>query len=166
MAVVGAGAWGAFTAYHLRQQGMKVTLVDQYGIANSRATSGDETRGIRSSYGDRTVTADLWVRWARRSIEKWRAFDAEHGKRFGTRFFYTTGDVIIREKPEPFTTRTAELWTAQGVPFETLTADEARRRWPQLVSEGSQVVLYEPDAGVARERCTGGGGRGRGVPAP
>jgi glycine/D-amino acid oxidase-like deaminating enzyme len=150
--VVGAGAWGAFTAYHLRQQGMKVTLVDQYGIANSRATSGDETRGIRSSYGDRTVTADLWVRWARRSIDRWRQFDAEHGKRFGTRFFYTTGDVIIREKPEPFTTRTAELWTAQGVPFETLTADEARRRWPQFVSEGSQVVLYEPDAGVARAR--------------
>ena len=70
--VVGAGAWGAFTAYHLRQQGVKVTLVDQYGVANSRATSGDETRGIRSSYGDRTVTADLWVRWARRSIERWR----------------------------------------------------------------------------------------------
>ena len=45
--------------------------------------------------------------WARKSIERWRTFDAEHAKRFGTRFFYTTGDVIIREKPEPFTTRTA-----------------------------------------------------------
>ena len=150
--VVGAGAWGAFTALNLRREGVKVTLVDQYGPGNSRSTSGDETRGIRSSYGDRTVSAELWVAWARKSIERWRAFDAEHSKRFGTRFFYTTGDVIIREKPEPFTTRTAELWTAQGVRFESLTAAEATRRWPQFVSEGSQVVLYEPDAGVARAR--------------
>ncbi|MEK0430490.1 MAG: hypothetical protein RL139_294, partial [Gemmatimonadota bacterium] len=55
--VVGAGAWGAFTALNLRREGVKVTLVDQYGPANSRSTSGDETRGIRSSYGDRTVSA-------------------------------------------------------------------------------------------------------------
>ncbi|MCC7054608.1 MAG: FAD-dependent oxidoreductase [Gemmatimonadaceae bacterium] len=150
--VVGAGAWGAFTALNLRRAGHRVTLVDQYGAANSRATSGDETRGIRSSYGDRTVTPELWTDWARRSIRKWREFDAEHGRRFGTRFYYTTGDVILREKPEAFTTRTQELWTAQGVRFETLSAEEATRRWPQIASAGHQVVLYEPDAGVARSR--------------
>ncbi|MBP7551744.1 MAG: FAD-dependent oxidoreductase, partial [Gemmatimonadaceae bacterium] len=50
--VVGAGAWGAFIAWHLRKEGNKVTVVEQYGAANSRSTSGDETRGIRSSYGD------------------------------------------------------------------------------------------------------------------
>ena len=150
--VVGAGAWGAFTALNLRKAGNKVTLIDQYGAANSRATSGDETRGIRSSYGDRQLTPELWTSWARRSIRMWHEFDAEHAKRFGTRFYYTTGDVILREKPEPFTTRTQELWTAQGVKFEALTADEAMRRWPQIASAGHEVVLYEPDAGVARAR--------------
>lgn len=150
--VVGAGSWGAFTALNLRRAGHRVTLIDQYGAANSRATSGDETRGIRSSYGDRTVTPELWTEWARKSIRKWREFDAEHSKRFGTRFFYTTGDVILRATPEAFTTRTQELWTAQHVKFESLTADEAQRRWPQIASAGNQVVLYEPDAGVARAR--------------
>ncbi len=150
--VVGAGAWGAFTSWHLRRAGHRVTLIDQYGAANSRATSGDETRGIRSSYGDRTVTPELWTEWARRSIQRWREFDSEHAKRFGTRYFFTTGDLILREKPEPFTTRTQELWTAQGVKFEVLTADDAMRRWPQIKSEGNGVVLYEPDAGVARAR--------------
>ena len=150
--VVGAGAWGAFTSWHLRRSGHRVTLIDQYGAANSRATSGDETRGIRSSYGDRTVTPELWTEWARRSIQRWRDFDSEHAKRFGTRYFFTTGDLILREKPEPFTTRTQELWTAQGVKFEVLTADDAMRRWPQIKSEGNGVVLYEPDAGVARAR--------------
>ncbi len=150
--VIGAGAWGAFTALNLRKAGHKVTLIDQYGAANSRATSGDETRGIRSSYGDRTLTPELWTSWARKSIQKWREFDAEHAKRFGTRYFFTTGDVIFREKPEAFTTRTQELWTAQGVKFEVLTNDEAMKRWPQINSANNGVVLYEPDAGVARAR--------------
>ncbi len=150
--VVGAGAWGAFTAWHLRKAGNRVTLIDQYGAGNSRSTSGDETRGIRSSYGDRTQGAELWTAWARKSIQKWREFDAEHAKRFGTRYFFTTGDLILREKPESFTTRTQELWTAQGVKFEVLSADDAMRRWPQIKSDGNGVVLYEPDAGVARAR--------------
>lgn len=150
--VVGAGAWGTWISYHLRKSGARVTQVEQYGVANSRATSGDETRGIRSSYGDRSVSAELWTAWARKSIQRWREFDEEFGKRFGTKFFFTTGDVIFRDKPEPFTTRTQELWTAQGVKFEKITADEAKHRWPQINGEGSEVVLYEPDAGVARAR--------------
>jgi len=150
--VIGAGSWGAFTSLNLRKAGHKVTLIDQYGAANSRATSGDETRGIRSSYGDRTLTPELWTTWARKSIQKWREFDAEHAKRFGTRYFFTTGDAIFREKPEAFTTRTQELWTAQGVKFEVLTNDDAMKRWPQIISAGYDVVLYEPDAGVARAR--------------
>src|SRR5256885_7531361 len=51
--VIGAGAWGSFTALNLRRRGVKVTLVDAYGPGNARSTSGDETRGVRSSYGDR-----------------------------------------------------------------------------------------------------------------
>src|SRR5256885_1744501 len=51
--VIGAGIWGSFTAYHLRKMGANVTLVDAYGPGNARSTSGDETRGVRSSYGDR-----------------------------------------------------------------------------------------------------------------
>ena len=47
--VVGAGAFGGWTAYYLRQLGASVKLVDAYGPGNSRATSGDETRGVRSN---------------------------------------------------------------------------------------------------------------------
>ncbi len=150
--VVGAGAWGAFISWHLRKQGNRVTLIDQYGAANSRATTGDETRGIRSSYGDRANTPELWVGWARESIKRWREFDAEHGKRFGTRFFYETGDLILREKPQAFTTRSRELWDTLGVKYEVLTPDDAQRRFPQIRSEGHEVLLFEPDAGVARSR--------------
>lgn len=150
--VIGAGCWGGFIAWHLRKAGNRVTLVDQYGVANSRATSGDETRGIRSSYGDRTLSAELWVRWARESITRWREFDQEHGKRFGTRFFYTTGDLLLRPAPESFSTKSREIWDKLGVRYEALDEAEAQKRWPQINSQGNQVLLYEPDAGVARAR--------------
>src|SRR5215203_932621 len=36
--VIGAGAWGGWTAYHLRERGAQVTLIDAYGPGNSRST--------------------------------------------------------------------------------------------------------------------------------
>src|SRR5213592_1897506 len=51
--VVGAGAFGGWTALYLREMGHSVTLIDQYGPGNSRATSGGETRQIRALYGER-----------------------------------------------------------------------------------------------------------------
>ncbi|MBA2702927.1 MAG: FAD-dependent oxidoreductase [Blastocatellia bacterium] len=43
IAVVGAGVFGAWTAYQLRRAGAKVLLIDAYGPANSRASSGGES---------------------------------------------------------------------------------------------------------------------------
>src|SRR5262245_40026494 len=42
--VVGAGAFGGWTAWQLLRKGAQVTLIDAYGPGNSRASSGGETR--------------------------------------------------------------------------------------------------------------------------
>ncbi len=49
--VVGAGVFGAWTAWHLRKAGQRVLLLDAYGAANARASSGGESRLTRGSYG-------------------------------------------------------------------------------------------------------------------
>ncbi len=152
VAIVGAGAWGGWTAYHLRTRGVKVTLIDQYGPGNSRSTSGDETRGIRSSYGDR-ATGELWTPWARSAIGRWKLFEAEWAKPFRTSFFHETGDVIMRATREPFITKTIDLWTANNVRHEVLTGDEARKRWPVIKADDITVAITEPDAGVVRCRA-------------
>ena len=71
--VVGAGAFGGWTALHLRQRGYDVTLLDAYGPGNSRSSSaGGETRVIRGSYGLRHVYTEMVAR----SLALWRAHQA------------------------------------------------------------------------------------------
>ena len=52
--VIGAGAFGGWTALHLLERGARVTLVDAWGPGNSRASSGGESRVIRAIYGPET----------------------------------------------------------------------------------------------------------------
>lgn len=150
--VVGAGAFGGWTAYYLRQLGASVRLIDAYGPGNSRATSGDETRGVRSSYGDRDEFDELWTRWASRAIDRWTTFDAEWGRQMKVRLFFNTGDIIFRSQPEPFTTRNQELWTKLGTPFRLLKLDDVARDYPVINFTDATVALYEPRAGVVRAR--------------
>src|SRR5882757_10728003 len=66
--VIGAGVFGAWTAWHLGRRGESVLLVDAYGPANSRASSGGESRIIRMGYG----ADELYTRWAIRSLAQWK----------------------------------------------------------------------------------------------
>ena len=55
----------------------------------------DETRGVRSSYGDRPgVQGEVWTLWAREAMKKWIAFDDEWGRNFRLNLFHTTGDEV------------------------------------------------------------------------
>ena len=149
--VVGAGAFGGWTALNLQRMGARVTLVDMFGPGNSRSTSGDETRGVRSSYGDRPH-GELWMQWARLAAQRWREWDAEYAKPLKMQVFFTTGDVILRPDWEPFLTQTKAWWEKNRIPYEELSLDEVAKRWPQFSLKDVKVVLYEPDAGVVRAR--------------
>lgn len=149
--VVGAGNFGAWTALNLQRGGMQVTLVDQYGPANSKSASGGETRGVRSSYGDRAV-GKQWAEWAIRSMQMWKDWDEEHSDSLLPRLYYETGDLIMREELTPYMEGSAETWDELGHPYEILTPDEVRYRWPMIGTPGMGAALYEPSAGVVRAR--------------
>lgn len=148
--VVGAGAFGIWTALNLRRLGATVTVVDQHGPGNSRATSGGETRGVRSSYGERTT----WVRWANEAIRRWLAWDDEWRRRLNLRVFFQTSDLILREEWDPWLSETRKNWDVLGVPYEVLPIDEARYRFPQVNVDGFGVAVVEHNAGVVRARRT------------
>jgi sarcosine oxidase len=151
--VIGAGGWGSFTALNLQQRGVKVTLVDAYGPGNARSTSGDETRGVRSSYGDRPgAQGELWTLWARDAMKKWTAFDDEWGRHFRLNLFHVTGDLIMRSEWDNFQLRTKIWWDKHRIPYEILNPDDVRKSFPVISMDDITAVLYEPDAGVVRAR--------------
>jgi glycine/D-amino acid oxidase-like deaminating enzyme len=151
VAVVGAGAFGGWTSYWLRKMGAKVLLIDAYGPGNSRSTSGDETRGIRTSYGDRPQ-GEQWMRWASRAIPRWKAWDDEWGRDLRMRLFFPTGDFIFRNDWENFSRTTRDLFVKVGVKHEVVPVDVVRKEYPQFDLTGIGVALYESDAGVVRAR--------------
>jgi len=147
--VIGAGAFGGWTALHLREMGASVTLVDAYGPGNSRATSGDESRGIRSSYAER----ELWVRLASQAIDRWKERNEDWAKPFRMQLFFATGDLIFRAEAEDRSiVNNKKTWDKLGLPYETPSIDDVRREYPQIRTEGMTTVLFEPRAGVARAR--------------
>jgi sarcosine oxidase len=151
--VIGAGIWGSSTAYHLRRMGAKVTLVDAYGPGNARSTSGDETRGVRSSYGDKTGSlGEVWMLWARESMKRWIAFDDEWGRDFRLNLFHVTGDMIFRSEWDNFQLRCKVWWDKNKIPYEILRPEDVRKSFPVFSIDDITAILYEPDAGVVRAR--------------
>ena len=68
------------------------------------------------------------------------------------RLFYQTGDIIMRNEMTPSMEQTTANWDILAHPYEVLTPDEVRYRWPVIATPDIGAVLYEPSAGVVRAR--------------
>jgi glycine/D-amino acid oxidase-like deaminating enzyme len=145
--VVGAGAFGGWTALWLARRGAQVTLVDAWGPGNMRASSGGETRVIRGSYGDRAI----YTRMAARALQLW----ADHEREWGRQFYVQTGALWMFGDDDGFARASVPVMAAAGLPAERPSLDEARRRWPQIDFAGIGSVMFEPRAGylLARQSC-------------
>jgi monomeric sarcosine oxidase len=144
VAVIGAGVFGAWTAWSLRQAGCTVALVDAYGAANNRASSGGESRIIRMGYG----ADEIYTRWAMRSLTLWQDFAA----RVTQPLFHRTGLLWMAREADPYTLSTEATLTKLGVKFEKLRRSELEERWPQISFGPVTWALYEPESGALMAR--------------
>jgi sarcosine oxidase len=144
-AVVGAGVFGAWTAWHLRRAGASVLLVDAWGPGHSRASSGGESRLIRMGYG-----ADaIYTRMSMRSLEMWRALF----ERTGQPLFHRTGVLYLAREDHPYTSAARETLLRCGVPFEWLSGDELAKRYPQMrIADPRVYAILERDSGALMAR--------------
>lgn len=143
-AVIGAGCFGAWSAHELSAAGHKVILLDAFGAAHSRASSGGESRIIRMGYGRDA----LYTRWSMRSLEKWKALDA----RLQRTIFHPTGMLWLTGSEDDYTRHTQETLQNVGVAHERLDLDELRYRFPQISTDGVDWALWEPGSGVLMAR--------------
>ena len=145
--VVGAGAFGGWTALYLQEMGATVTLIDQYGAGNSRASSGGETRQIRAGYGDR----EIYTRWVIQAFDRWKARQAEWGRTL----FFQTGELSLNQEWTPYLKSSKAALDKLGVENYVIKHDDLIRKYPQVNADGIDFGFVVPSTGVlkAREGC-------------
>jgi sarcosine oxidase len=143
--VIGAGVFGAWTAWYLGRRGRRVLLVDAYGPANARASSAGESRIIRMGYG----ADELYTRWSQRSLAQWKEFFAAMRQQA---LFHETGVLWLAGKEDARVRQTVETLRRCGVAFEELSRAELERRYPQIGLDGITRGLFEPRSGVLMAR--------------
>ncbi len=147
IAVIGAGAFGGWTALFLRRQSARVTLLDAWGPGNSRASSGGETRVIRATYGPRAVYTHMAVR----ALTLWK----EYQQRWRRQLYHGIGVLWLVESDDQFERAALPILRAARVAFEELQGAEVARRYPQINCEQVRWAIFEKDAGylTARRAC-------------
>ena len=146
--VVGAGAFGGWTALNLMQRGARVTLLDAWGPGNSRASSGGETRTIRATYGP---TPLLYVNMVARALRRWQ----EYEQRWNVKLFFRSGALRMAGADDSYERAALPVLQQADIRFEKLSSVECAKRWPQMNFDGVSWSVYEPDSGflAARRAC-------------
>lgn len=142
--VVGAGAFGGWTALALLRSGIRVTLIDAWGAGNARASSGGETRVIRAVYGGVTT----YTRMVMRALELWRAAERD----WGQQVLFPSGALWLFANDDGYARRSLGAMNAEHARLEEFTPAEAQRRFPQINFADTRSVFFEPAAGFISAR--------------
>ncbi len=146
IAVIGAGAFGGWTALYLLRRGARVTLVDAWGPGNSRASSGGETRVIRGTYGPNQP----YTKMAARATQLWK----ENEKGWGQKLMHQTGVLwMVTAGDDHFERESLPLLREAGIAYQELSVQEMAKRWPQINLEAVHWGIYEPEGGFLAARC-------------
>jgi glycine/D-amino acid oxidase-like deaminating enzyme len=148
IAVIGAGAFGGWTALYLLRRGAQVTLLDAWGPGNSRSSSGGETRIIRGTYG----SDQPYSKMAARALVLWK----DHETRWRRQFLHRTGVLwMSTSSDDEFERSSLPMLREAGIAYEELSGKEVDSRWPQINVEDVRWAIHEPDGGflMARVAC-------------
>lgn len=142
--VIGAGVFGAWTAWYLRKAGQRVLLLDALGASNARASSGGESRLTRGSYG----SDEVYTRFALNSLKQWKWLSDQAG----LPVFHPCGVLFFFQKREPYVDQSLEVHKRLALPTQELDRAALAQRYPQVNWKDIEVGLLEPGFGVLMAR--------------
>jgi len=148
IAVIGAGAFGGWTALHLLERGARVTLLDAWGPGNSRASSGGETRIMRGTYGPDQPYTEL----AARALKRWPKYE----RRWKKQFLHRTGVLwMVSSRDDAYERGSLDELRQAKIKFQELSTLEMKKRWPQINFDDVHWGIFEPECGYldARASC-------------
>ena len=138
--VVGAGVFGAWTAWHLQQRGQRVLLLDAYGPAHTLASSAAGSRMTRSIYGPDAI----YTRMALDSLSQWRRLS----ERAGPPILRQLGVLMFFQQREQYVDDTLAVHAKLELPTQVLEPAELVQRWPQVRWDDVALGLFEPQFGA------------------
>ena len=152
--VVGLGAVGAASLYHLAHSGLRVLGIDRHHPPHDQGSSHGVTRATRLAVGE----GEVFVPLVRRSHELWREMEARSGKRLldtcGFLTIDTSGGDSNLHGQGGFFDRCVEIAGRWGIAHEVFDGDEVRRRHPAFLAPSEARAYYEPEGGlIFPERC-------------
>ena len=145
--VVGLGAMGSATLYHLARQGKHVIGIEQFAQGHNLGSSHGDSRIIREQYFEHP----LYVPLIQRAYELWRELEDESGESLMT----LDGGLMIGPPDWMVVAGTLRSAKEYNLPHEVLSPWEVHRRFPAFELADDLVAVLDPRAGyLTPEPCT------------
>lgn len=158
--VIGAGVIGCSVAFELARAGRRVVVVDKGPGAGTGSTSASSAI-IRYSYSTRDAILTAWE-----AAHLWSKWEAHLGVKDsdGLCRFIEVGNLIFKTTGYDFST-SVEFWDEFEIPYDVLSPDELRERFPVFDSgkyyppkrlddpafgsdaDGQMSAVYNPNSG-------------------
>jgi len=144
--VLGLGAMGSATLYHLARRGVRVLGLEQFAPGHTMGSSHGDSRIIRELYFEHP----LYVPLVQRAYELWEALERDAGEEL---LRYTGG--LMVGSPESALVRGARRSAeSHGISYELLTHAQIRSRCPAFDPPDDYVAVWDARAGFLRpEAC-------------
>lgn len=137
--VLGCGAMGSATLWHLSRRGVRCCGVEQFGIAHDRGSSHGDSRAIRKAYFEHPDYIPL----LNRAYELWSELEVASG----VTLKHEVGMVFAGVADSNAVRGLEHTYAVHALPHDRLDAAEAARRFPQFRFRDEHVVFYDPVGG-------------------
>jgi sarcosine oxidase len=144
--IIGLGAMGSSTAFHLAKNNIKVLGIDQYKPPHTCGSSHGSSRVIREAYYEHP----LYVPIVQRAYELW--FDLE--KESGAELFCKTGGLMIGRNDSELVKGAKHSAELHKLEHKYMGIEQLREGFPAFNLADDMVAVWEPRAGVLfPEKC-------------
>jgi sarcosine oxidase len=137
--VLGAGAMGSATAYHLARRGQSVVLVEQFALGHTRGSSHGAARITRHSYAD-----PQYARLMPDAFRAWKVLEADAGQNI----FLRTGCITLCAGGVDHVARITANLQDMGITHRRMSGREWRQAAPVWTVADTDDAVFEPDAGL------------------
>lgn len=148
--VIGLGAVGSATLFHLSKSSKSILGIDRYEPPHTFGSSHGESRITRLAVGE----GEDYVALAKRSHQLWREIEAEAG----VEIMSTTSGILLDSGAQPwakhgsegFWDKTVSFAKRQNVGHQILNHEELKALFPAFQLGSSGKAYLEHDAGFLR----------------